>query len=500
MFTNINIKTNNDSYQYIIEYIKSDNIYVDDNISYQDSFDLDNIGYINDLMFVSENTNFIKNKNMWEKSIWNNIASIKPTNHPKKSYIRLHFPEYSADIYNPGIAYALTVATWINGKCVVLASTILQRGDAEANDRVKRFCNHSYHEHIEIDIIDPFHLQYSDDWKEFREIVCGERPGTNTTESMLYVTLHPVERVNDNLYIKIDNLDGGQNTMMLTKSPNEFLNLSITPNTDKYLGNKLPAIDFKVSFNEEYNGNLHEYIRETYGLDDYQIQYGLVIGNENDIYAVVESDELDMATDTYSFDKKDIASVNSFNNGEGYKEGLFIVGSLDITTDDESVIYKLSNKIPLTEDLFRYIVNSGEFVDKHNYTINSVDLNDVNMELINLNVVNKIENKIIQVANSHDSKSNIVQPVFYRVSELGDLLLHAAVTENVCVNLDKYKSKVNSFYIQIGGVTFPEVGRVHSGVLFKIIGKQLGSLSERGIYYILDENQEMITSGKYTCE
>jgi hypothetical protein len=167
MFTNINIKTNNDSYQYIIEYIKSDNIYVDDNISYQDSFDLDNIGYINDLMFVSENTDFIKNKNMWEKSIWNNIASIKPTNYPKKSYIRLHFPEYSADIYNPGIAYALTVATWINGKCVVLASTILQRGDAEANDRVKRFCNHSYHEHIEIDIIDPFHLQYSDDWKLF---------------------------------------------------------------------------------------------------------------------------------------------------------------------------------------------------------------------------------------------------------------------------------------------------------------------------------------------
>ena len=226
----------------------------------------------------------------------------------------------------------------------------------------------------------------------------------------------------------------------------------------------------------------------------------MVIGNENDIYAGVESDELDMATDTYSFDKKDIASVNSFNNGEGYKEGLFIVGSLDITTDDESVIYKLSNKIPLTEDLFRYIVNSGEFVDKYNYTINSVDLNDVNMELINLNVINKIENKIIQVANSHDSKSNIVQPVFYRVSELGDLLLHTAVTENVCVNLDKYKSKVNSFYIQIGGVTFPEVGRVHSGVLFKIIGKQLGSLSERGIYYILDENQEMITIGKYTCE
>jgi hypothetical protein len=122
------------------------------------------------------------------------------------------------------------------------------------------------------------------------------------------------------------------------------------------------------------------------------------------------------------------------------------------------------------------------------------------MEVFNINAINKIENKTIHIDTTGGVKSNIIQPVFFKSLRVMDLIIHPDVTETISINLDDYKSKVETFIIQIENVQFIEVGRNATGILFKIIGKKLPGVLNNGTYFILNEKYEMVTSGKYTYE
>ena len=77
---------------------------------------------------------------------------------------------------------------------------------------------------------------------------------------------------------------------------------------------------------------------------------------------------------------------------------------------------------------------------------------------------------------------------------------HPRFTENICINLNQFKAKVDRFILQIENTNFVEIGRIASGVIFKIIGTSLpGDLTE-GTYYILNEDGEGITTGQYKYE
>ena len=119
------------------------------------------------------------------------------------------------------------------------------------------------------------------------------------------------------------------------------------------------------------------------------------------------------------------------------------------------------------------------------------------MEINNYTVINKIENKVVQLERPDNSKSNIIQPVFFKVKDTEKLTLHPAVTENICINLDDYKSKVKSFKLQIEGKIFDQIGVNQYGVLFKITGAMLPNEIKTGTYYILNENKVLVTTGKY---
>ena len=115
------------------------------------------------------------------------------------------------------------------------------------------------------------------------------------------------------------------------------------------------------------------------------------------------------------------------------------------------------------------------------------------MKVYNINAVNKIEQNVIQMSrtDSSDNKKNIIQPVFFRVTDSQNLIIHPAVVETISINLDAYKSKVKSFKLKIEDATFVEIGRVASGVLFKVIGNKLAKATTSGNYYILNETGEI---------
>lgn len=495
MYTNINITNNSDQFKYIIEYIPS-------------SWDKEcNIDYLNGVMindefaeqisFTYNEQNYIKYNNHWYS------VNEKPSNQfipkiSKLNTIRIYFPSFSVDTYHTGHKYALTVNTWICGKYVVLGTYIINRYDSHAVYGDKKILNDNYYECIDLPILDPLSLIYSDDWEEWRRNICGEADDKymiNTDGVILCCSLHPVIPAEVG-YMKLSGYDGGQNHINF-QDHNYQLVLNASTNITKSLNsNERPAISLNLQFNKYYKGSLEEYLFETYGLSGCKIKYELVIGNENDVYVLLESELLDL-TDSYKFDKDKICEYN-FDNGDGWKPGIYIIGSVNIVdSNNESVLYLLSNEIPFTEDILKYFIKT-EFIDDKGKIINNVKLKNVNMNLININAVNKTENRIIKVDNINDNQNNIYQTVFYRVSDSTDIIIRPSINENICINLDMYKHLVKSFIIQVEGVKFAEIGRSKSGIIFKIIGGKLPKKNNSGQYYILNQDSENITAGKYT--
>ena len=118
------------------------------------------------------------------------------------------------------------------------------------------------------------------------------------------------------------------------------------------------------------------------------------------------------------------------------------------------------------------------------------------MNTNSFNVVNVIENKIVTLERPNEYKSNIVKPIFVKVQDADSIRIHKSVTENICINLDAYKNKVDSFVLKIGDTNFYEIGRINSGIIFKVIGTNVQL--DNGIYYILNNDGELVTTGKFT--
>lgn len=131
-----------------------------------------------------------------------------------------------------------------------------------------------------------------------------------------------------------------------------------------------------------------------------------------------------------------------------------------------------------------------------NHTITGL----TNMVVKKPRIINKDIIQVVEMTAQTDSKSNIIQPVFFRTRELANIIVHPEVTENICINLDAYKAQATRFFIKIEGVTFQEIGRVESGVIFKVQGNMLPGKVAGGVYYILDQDTNLVTTGKYVYE
>jgi hypothetical protein len=175
---------------------------------------------------------------------------------------------------------------------------------------------------------------------------------------------------------------------------------------------------------------------------------------------------------------------------------MYIICSATIKANDVELLTIMSNKILMTPEVFKYAINT----DINGTQINHIELNDINMNNINLNVVNKHINNVIQLDRPKDYKSNIIKPVYYRTRDLNNLVIHPNITENICLNLDKYKYTVDSFILRLEGINFAEISRNPNGVIFKVVGNKLPNTIQNGTYYILNQDSELVSYGKYIYE
>ena len=479
-YTNLNIKSSDKTFKYIVEY--GNNLNITSNILKY---------YWNDsayFFFDNEHKNVLHQKNYWldvkEESTY--TSNYIPNNY-KTCYFDLFFPRYSVETYNRNVYYVLTMNTWINDKCIYLGSYLIDRKQAIAPENgIRKFLNDEYYEYIRVNTVDPFSIIYDDMWKDFRVHFCGEKVfydgvQKNNSASNINVTLTPVKLV-DNIWIKLDGYDSSQSVLQIDNS-NDTNYLTNILKFDIEEGN--PIFNCKLSFNEVYQNNFKEYLLETYQItidENFKIKYCFVIGDKENPYKYKE----------HIFEKaetsdKFILDEFAFNSWNEYEDGLYAWCFVIIQKHDEDILVITSNRVFITKEIFKYLMNED---------IRKVDLQNIDMEIKKYDVVNIIKNEIVSVERPTDYKANIIKPVFVKVQETESIRLHRSVTESICINLDAYKNKVDAFVLKVGDTNFYETGRINSGVVFKVFGTNLPETD--GIYYILNNEGELVTTGNYT--
>lgn len=423
--------------------------------------------------------------------------------------LRLFFPQYSVDTYEDGVQYALDMSISIHGHMISLGSYLISRNDALACVPVN-ILNEKYYENIILTVPDPYDIVYANEWASFRKYKCGKdifqeewlddevdlderiwdtslREINNDTTG-LHISLSVVREV-EGKYIKLDKYDSCQSFIVLREGGDLSVGLSHTfsdPGPEREL-HMVPHINQSyIDSNLTFRDALIDYMQETYFITPTALVAQVVVQDDDNIYDIYEH--------TIENDEDFIFDEICFDGWDKWKPGMIIRSSLSIRSgeDDNEVLFILSNKIPITQEIFKWMVSTPT---------KYINIDTLDMNITNINAVNKIVKKVVQNDEYRDSgKSHFMSPVFFRSQDLANIIIHPSVTENICLNLDAYKSKVDVFRIQIGDVIFNEIGRDNSGVIFKIIGKKLSNNIENGSYYILDDKNELVTTGKYKCE
>lgn len=218
----------------------------------------------------------------------------------------------------------------------------------------------------------------------------------------------------------------------------------------------------------------------------------VVVMDENDIYW--HSDKFQDNDYAFVFD----LSGWPFHNNFQWKDDLRISSILHIELVMGEHVMHIdirSNPFPLTQERFARLLQAASG------GITKIKIKALeDMVISKPRIINKTIQKVVEMTSQTDSKANIIQPVFFRVRDVAGIIVHPEVTENICVNLDAYKSQVERFYIKIEGASFPEIGRTESGIIFKVRGNLLPGKLEAGTYYILNQDAELVTTGKYKYE
>ena len=268
-----------------------------------------------------------------------------------------------------------------------------------------------------------------------------------------------------------------------------------------------PMIVCEARYNPAYTSEEFVlYLQETYDLIDPAVTYELIVTKDRMLAVSPTNAEFEVLTkkSVLTTDPHYSISAFMFDSWDDYVPGFLVSGVINIydrslyepetELDDMDELFSIrSNPLPITQNEFR-------FLTKNNNNHRIYDLSQLDMDTFNLTIPNVTKKEVITYDNVSDSKANIIQPIFFKSFDLEFITLHPAVTENISINLDIYKSKVEVFQIQIEGVPFTEIGRVSSGVVFKIAGNRLPKAQTDGNYYILDQDGVLVTTGKYTYE
>lgn len=163
---------------------------------------------------------------------------------------------------------------------------------------------------------------------------------------------------------------------------------------------------------------------------------------------------------------------------------------------------------PMDKDNFKNIIPNiyniymnSKALPYRNYPFRmTAQLDNIYYRPAGIPIVSRTLSQELVMNSQTDSHVGIVKPVFIQAKASAGIVVHPQVNENIIINLDRYKSSVSTFTLKIEGAYFSEIARMPNGIVFNIQGNKLPGTITEGIYYILNEMGDLVTTGKYTYE
>lgn len=503
--TNINIQRGRQKLKYGVEYIdnqwKTDLTFAE----WQTVADLDTDTF---QFVISAAHNCSRTVNTWSDCIYGYGTTADMPQEIDVSSFYIYFPQHSVETYDNNNYYIAEFTTFVNGDKIVLGCFLIDRRDAIAYPGIKMIGGERYYEYVQVKVPDPWNIAYSDEWAAFRQNVCGEPSGINNTGSLISIEMHPVFW-NGEQWERHKDFIGGSNTLLISDKITDYLAPVLSYDTSD--SNLEPSVWVKFKYNDTYS-NLDEYIRETYQIEGHvDARTSVILHDGEYVYnmwmfsGTADAHRLDLTSEDQiiKFDawKSTDEDGNIINN---WRPGLMFTAYLSIYNDGEPAVTVTSNNLPLTMDNFASLISrpssvppSFDLEDMDSKGLFDITINGESMTEVN--IVNKINKNIVSIQRPDAHRNSVARPVFVKVKDNGsDIQIHPGVTENIGINLQKYKSQVKLFTIKVAGVEFPEVGRIGANVVFKLNAGSLPEDISAGLYYILDDNKELVTFGNYT--
>ena len=412
---------------------------------------------------------------------------------PNYYTVRVYFPlECIHTYYRAATKYLVSIYTYIKEdeytlpKRLYLYSNIIDSFDNLAC-APKIYKGNRYQEYQDINIYD------------FYKLI---NLGVERSEYVLHINIQPVYIEGDSAYA-FNDIKPGNSSLSYYKDSI----LQVIPSFD--IINRKVCVRFERN-NDEVN--IFKYINDNYN-DNYErnmlIYLRYFIVNKYDEIIYIDNPVLLKEEDESSIAFEELFGER-FESWSDWEEGMQLYVSTEAYSykgemeeeDLEDFRNKLiegdwidcfnisiaSDTIPITSNIYKFILPND---------IDNINLTDIDMTINSYNVTNEIINKNINVSQTSVG-NGLVKPVFFKAYDISKIKVHRDVYENICVNLDEYKNKVNKFYIKICGNYFVEYARTIDGVIFNINGAVI--TSNTGAYYICDADKNFITSGKYECE
>lgn len=295
-----------------------------------------------------------------------------------------------------------------------------------------------------------------------------------------YLSIIPVTSTGTGMYIGNGEFNATQ-TFMYNDSPGWSAHLRL-----KFEDHLTMELEDMKSGGGIKGKDIAGYAEKCYGITPDHVDMEITLRTNDDIYITMPvGEDMVCATDLAALDPS-----HRFTDNGQYVDGMYLQGLITIYDQpDEIFTVVRSNNILFTPLMFARMIAGDE----------KINLPD-DMVIEKPRFVNKTINNVYEMTARTDSRSNIIQPVFFRARELGNMVFHPAVSENISINLDAYKASVDTFILKVEGVFFRETGRVPSGVIFNIKGSMLPGTQASGTYYILNQDENLVTTGKYTYE
>lgn len=404
----------------------------------------------------------------------------------QSNLVRVYLPDMNPSRYNKRLNYYISATTRIGRRNIILYSNVITANDFIASERLHTIGQHIYSNYYEFEILSPFELFFNSGYDDFRRTYCyNSQNVTNDSTPIVTITIYTVDDVYHDKQEYHNSLSFGSGSSILIPDDYSNMNMDVTAvlSFDKLKFNST------LRFNRTIYNSIEEYFLKNYNMNINRITKELTILDDDNIYRMFQwnhdlrsdindDDRADFnVTDKTPFDMCDnseqwadydinIYRQQPFDGWNDFRDGMYTQCIYKVYSDDIPKMYIKSNRVYITQDEYRFIINNPEIIN----------LNDIDMNVENVKITNRIENNVIQIQRPDDYKTNLIKPVFYKAytadtivimrdSKVGGTLkqyISIELPSNVSMNATKL------FTLKINGQSFTEVARQMNHIIFLI--------------------------------